>query len=62
MKIESDCLGWNLSSVLISSIALGKLLNLSEPHFLQSLSGDNNITSLPQRVNSLTTEPRAFKW
>ena len=62
MKIDSDCLGWNPSSVLISSIALGKLLNLSEPHFLHSLNGDNNITSLPQRVNSLTTEPRAFKW
>lgn len=62
MKIESDWLGWNPSSTLISSIALGKLLNLSEPYFLHPLNGDNNITSLPQRVNRLSTEPTILKW
>ena len=54
MKIESGCLGWNLSFILISSIHLGKLLNLSERHFLHLLNGD---ISLPHRVNRLTTEP-----
>lgn len=62
MKIESDHLGWSPSSIRISSIALGKLLNLSEFHFLYPLNRDNNITSLPQRVNRLTTEPSTLKW
>lgn len=57
MKTESDYLGWNPSSNLISSIALSKLCNLLKPHFLKPLNVDDNIiTSLPQRVNRLAVE------
>lgn len=57
MKIKPDTLGWNPCTILISSIALGKLHHLFEPHFLYPLNEDNNITCLLYEVNWFTTVP-----